>query len=69
MREYNKRSVAKTVSWRVIATFTTMLIVFIFTREIALSAGVGIVEAISKMIFYYLHERAWNKITWGITRG
>jgi len=29
------------------------------------SLGVGLVEVILKMIFYYLHERAWNKVSWG----
>lgn len=37
-----------------------MSIVFAFTRELALSAGVGAVEVITKLILYYLHERIWN---------
>jgi hypothetical protein len=27
--------------------------------------GVGLVEVIAKIIFYYLHERVWNRISWG----
>ena len=23
------------------------------------------IEVITKMFFYYLHERIWNKINWG----
>ena len=59
------RTVVKAGSWRVIATLTTMTIIFLFTRKIILSLGVGLVEVITKMTFYYLHERTWHKISWG----
>ncbi len=59
------RTIAKAVSWRVIATLSTMTIVFLFTRKIFLSLGVGLVEVIAKITFYYLHERTWHKISWG----
>ncbi len=59
------RTIIKAVSWRVIATLTTMTIIFLFTRKIILSLGVGLVEVITKMTFYYLHERTWHKISWG----
>lgn len=65
MSEYHKRSMMKTISWRIIATLTTMTIVFLFTGKVALAAGVGMVEVITKMLFYYLHERTWNRIIWG----
>lgn len=63
--EKHSRTVAKAISWRVLATLTTMTIVFLFTKEIVLSLGVGVAEVIAKMTFYYLHERIWNKISWG----
>jgi uncharacterized membrane protein len=56
------RSILKALSWRVLATFATMTIVFAFTRKIALSAGVGAVEVIVKLILYYMHERIWGFI-------
>jgi adenylylsulfate kinase len=59
------RSVFKSVSWRLVATLTTMTIVYLFTKKIFLSLGVGLVEVISKILLYYLHERVWNKIKWG----
>jgi uncharacterized membrane protein len=63
--EKHSRTVAKAVSWRVIATITTMTLVYVFTREWVVSVGVGITEVIAKILFYYLHERAWDKIAWG----
>jgi len=65
MREYRLRSVIKAVSWRLLATFTTILIVFIFTRKLLLSLGIGVVEVTAKILFYYFHERIWSTISWG----
>jgi len=58
------RSVIKTISWRILATFTTMAIVYMFSKEIFISVGVGLVEVFTKMVFYYFHERVWNKFNW-----
>jgi uncharacterized membrane protein len=65
LREHHKRSVVKAISWRIVATVTTMLVVYAFTREIALAVGVGAVEVVAKLLFYYLHERLWHWIPWG----
>ena len=59
------RTLLKTLSWRAIATITTMVIVYLYTREMALSFGVGIFEVTSKLALYYFHERAWQRVPWG----
>ena len=64
-REAHSRTVAKAISWRIIATITTMTAVYIFTGEWLITIGVGVVEVVAKIRFYYLHERIWNKISWG----
>ncbi len=63
--ETHSRTVLKAISWRVIATLTTMTIVYLFTREIKDAFGVGFFDIIAKMSFYYLHERTWGRIAWG----
>ena len=60
-----KRSIAKTVSWRVIGTLDTILISWLITGTIALAISIGAIELVSKMALYFFHERAWNKIKWG----
>ncbi len=69
MYEEHKRSALKTISWRIIATSTTMFLVYIFTGQLELTAGVGIGDVVLKMVFYFLHERVWNRITFGRTFG
>ncbi len=63
--EAHSRTIVKTISWRALATLTTMTIVFLFTRRVMLSLGVGLAEIIAKITFYYLHERVWDKVSWG----
>ena len=65
MEDFKKRSLVKAISWRIAASLTTVGIVYCFTGKIVLSFGVGFVEALLKMLLYYLHERVWQRITWG----
>ncbi|UCH35598.1 MAG: DUF2061 domain-containing protein [Armatimonadota bacterium] len=65
MTEHRRRSVVKAVSWRILATITTMGVVYGFTGRLDLSLGVGAVEVVVKMLLYYAHERLWGRVTWG----
>jgi len=65
--ETRKRSVFKSITWRILASCTTILLVFTFTGELALSFGVGVIEVILKLFLYFLHERAWTRVRWGMS--
>jgi uncharacterized membrane protein len=57
----------KTISWRVIGTIDTMILSWIITGSWKLGLTIGGVEVITKMVLYFLHERAWYKfIKFGI---
>lgn len=58
----NKVSLLKTFSWRIIGTLDTMLISYMLTGKLDVAVSIGGIEVISKMILYYLHERAWIKL-------
>jgi len=63
--ETHVRSMVKAISWRIVATFTTMLLVFVFTGNLVVSGGVGLAELFTKIIIYYVHERLWNASSFG----
>lgn len=65
VQDHQLRSVFKTVSWRVIATFTTTSLVYFFTGELDLAMEVGLLEVVLKLLLYFLHERGWKSIGWG----
>ena len=60
-----KRSLAKTISWRIIGTLDTVLISWLITGTLALAFSIGAIELITKMALYFFHERAWATIKWG----
>lgn len=65
MKEGKRRSLTKAISWRILATLATTTLVYLFTGNWLLSLGIGTTEGILKLILYYLHERVWNRTTWG----
>ncbi len=65
MTDSHSRSLAKGVTWRILASTTTMVIVFIATGNLVLVIGVGVADVLTKILFYYLHERFWGRIHWG----
>lgn len=64
-KEKRSRSIVKTISWRVTATVTTILLVWFFTGQLMAAFKIGGIEVFLKLYFYYLHERVWNKIKFG----
>ena len=67
-RETNIRSIVKGVTWRILATATTIIIVYIFFGRLDLAIAAGVIETIFKIALYWLHERVWFKIRWGKER-
>ncbi|MGB5459736.1 MAG: DUF2061 domain-containing protein [Eudoraea sp.] len=63
--EQPKRSIAKSISWRAIGTLDTIIISWIITGKLSLAFSIGLVELVTKMVLYFLHERLWNTIKWG----
>ncbi len=64
-KETNIRSIAKGISWRVVATSTTIGIVYFFFDRLDLAIAAGMIETVLKIGLYWAHERAWFKVKWG----
>ena len=65
MKDKHYRSVVKAISWRATGTVDTVLISFLITSQIKLAMSIGFVELFTKIFLYYLHERIWNRISFG----
>lgn len=59
------RSVAKSVSWRIVGTIDTVIISWLITGKLDLAFSIGSIELVTKMVLYFFHERIWNSIKWG----
>lgn len=64
-KETNKRSIAKGISWRIVATTTTIIIVYVFFGRLDLAIAAGMIESVLKVGLYWAHERVWFKVRWG----
>lgn len=62
------RSLAKAISWRIVASLTTIFLAFIFTRNLVLSGTIGFSELLLKPLIYFIHERLWNLSDFGRQR-
>jgi uncharacterized membrane protein len=58
-----KRHIAKTLSWRIIGTLDTITLSGIITGSWGTGLAIGGVEVVTKMVLYFLHERAWYKFS------
>ncbi|WP_055444112.1 DUF2061 domain-containing protein [Lacinutrix himadriensis] len=64
--ESRKRHIAKTVTWRFIGTIDTMTLAWLISGDPLAALKIGFAEVVTKMLLYYLHERAWYKINFGL---
>lgn len=65
-KESHLRSIIKGISWRIVATSDTILIVLAITClsgncSIHDAVKIGVAEFLIKLIVYYVHERAWQR--------
>lgn len=68
LRESRLRHLVKTVTWRAVGTLDTMLIAWIITGNPLIGVKIGIAELLTKMVLYYLHERVWYRISFGLNQ-
>ena len=68
LSDTHRRSIAKAISWRITGTLDTFIISFLITGELTLAGAIAFTEVITKVVLYWVHERAWNKVKWGKVR-
>jgi uncharacterized membrane protein len=63
--ETRSRSVVKALTWRVLACFITSTVALLLTGQLKFAMEIGLIDTLVKLVFYFAHERAWNKINYG----
>ena len=63
--ETHWRSVVKGISWRIIATLVTMVVVLVISGEVSLALFAGLSDSLVKIGLFWGHERIWQRISWG----
>jgi uncharacterized membrane protein len=65
MAEKPYRSLVKAVSWRITGSVDTLIISFLITGKLRWAFTISGVELFTKIFLFYVHERVWNKISFG----
>lgn len=66
MMETKKRTLVRAISYRLTAWLFTIFWTWLFTGDIAKSAGFATALHVLLTFDYYLHERMWLHIRWGL---
>jgi uncharacterized membrane protein len=65
-RATRKRSIVKAVTYRGIIVCLDFLVVYLLTGKVMTAAAFMIVSNIYTTVAYFLHERVWAGIKWGM---
>lgn len=63
--ETHARSILKAVSWRTLGTLDTFAISWYLTGKLELAGLIAGLEFVTKIGWYYFHERVWSAVAWG----
>ena len=67
IKNTNRRHALKTLTWRVIGTIDTIIIAWLFLNNVGESLNLGLYDTTLKLVLYYVHEKIWYRIDFGLT--
>ena len=59
----SKRHIAKSLTWRFIGTIDTFVFTWLITGDIFEGLNLSALTTLTKLVWYYIHERLWFKST------
>jgi uncharacterized membrane protein len=59
------RSLAKSLTWRVVALLTTFITLYALSKDISMATLATLITNGVNFVAYYYHERIWNSVKWG----
>jgi uncharacterized membrane protein len=65
MKEKRYRGLLKAISWRAMGTIDTFVISFLITGKVNFAVTISTFEVFTKITLFYLHERIWNRLSFG----
>ncbi len=59
MNSSKLRSIAKSITWRIIGSVDTFLLSVLISSNISYGFSISFIEIVTKTVLYYFHERVW----------
>lgn len=60
------RAVVKTLCYRLFMVLITVIVAWFITGSGTAAASIGLITNVTKTFTYYMYERAWDHIDWGM---
>ncbi|ADB62812.1 Protein of unknown function DUF2061, membrane (plasmid) [Haloterrigena turkmenica DSM 5511] len=62
-----KRALVKTLCYRLFMLSITITVAWLIVGDVGAALNIGLVTNLLKTGTYYIYERTWDRITWGVT--
>lgn len=62
-----RRAIVKTLCYRLFMLLITVTVAWLVVGDVGDSLNIGIVTNLTKTGMYYVYERTWDHITWGVS--
>ena len=66
VRRTTKRSLVKAITYRAVIIVLDFSVIYLLTGRVDVALGFMVISNIYTTVAYFVHERIWNKIRWGI---
>jgi len=63
-----KRAIVKTLCYRFFMIVITVVVAWAVVGNVGAALSIGVVSNLLKTVTYYVYERTWDHITWGLTQ-
>ena len=64
--EHSKRTLTKAITWQVIGFVMMAIVNYFYMGNFSQGLGLSALLTLIGLVSYYLHERFWARIRWGV---
>ena len=63
------RTLAKAITWQVSGLVVMTALAYGATGSLSIAGGLALVSSATGFVTYFLHERIWQRVRWGVVSG
>ena len=60
-----KRSLIKTITWRITGSGATFGISYLISGNFVIAGSIATIQLVTNTVLYFIHERVWDQVKWG----
>ena len=66
-RQLRSRALVKTLGYRLLMIVVTVVVAWVVLGDVGDAVSIGIVANVVKTGLYYVYERFWDRLAWGLS--